>query len=146
MWVLFVFFLGIGVAPSKLGISLYQQKFALDILKDIDMLVCTWNSLLGILIISCMQILKILLQFLLFIRTWWLVTKPDLTFALSMVSYFRHCHGPHTWRLFVKFWDTSNFILDWVYSAVSCLFCFTYAVYAALYCLTYFWWLHLLWL
>ncbi|GFY92444.1 hypothetical protein Acr_08g0008400 [Actinidia rufa] len=97
------YFLGIEVARSRHGISLSQRKYSLDLLQDTGMLGCRPTSTP---MVSNLKILTELGQLLpdpsiyqqLVGRLIYLTnTRPDLTFAVNIVSQFMH--SPRTSHL-----------------------------------------------
>ncbi|GFZ04887.1 hypothetical protein Acr_17g0004590 [Actinidia rufa] len=90
------YFLGIEVARSRHGISLSQQKYSLDLLQDTGMLRCRPAStpMVPNLKISA-ESGKLLLDPSIYQRLvgrliYLTNTRPDLTFAISIVSQFMH--------------------------------------------------------
>uniref|UniRef100_A0A2N9ED05 Integrase catalytic domain-containing protein n=1 Tax=Fagus sylvatica TaxID=28930 RepID=A0A2N9ED05_FAGSY len=134
------YFLGIEVARSRHGISLSQRKYTLDLLQDTGMLGCRPastpmdpNLKLSVEsgeLLSNPSMYQRLVGRLIYLTN----TRPDLTFAVSVVSQFMH--APRTSHL-----DAVHHILRYVktspglglfYSAghQSGLSCFTDADYA----------------
>ncbi|GFZ21735.1 hypothetical protein Acr_29g0008970 [Actinidia rufa] len=97
------YFLGIEVTRSRHGISLFQRKYYLDLLRDRDMLGCRPASTPTVpnLKISAESgellpdpsIYQRLVGCLIYLTN----TRPDLTFAVSIVSQFMH--SPRTSHL-----------------------------------------------
>ena len=96
------YFLSIVLARSRQGISFSQQKYSLDLLQDTGMLGCgpAFTPMVQNLNISAESgellpdpsIYQRLVGHLIYLTN----TRPDLTFAVSMVSQFMHslrtCH------------------------------------------------------
>ena len=103
------YFLGMEIARSRLGISVSQRKYILDLLKDTGMSACKPadtpidpNLKLGN-IKEGVPVDKAQYQRLVGRLIYLSHTRPDIAFAVSMVSQFMHCpfeeHLEATYRI-----------------------------------------------